>query len=454
MPSDIPPEVAFELKVMFLRELAQGYTPARAAMDQLLKEPADAHFLELQRYFHKIAGTAHAVDLPVLGHLAAICEDMSKLILKKGITPLDKGTQLLAEGLTAVNAVLNEQRAPKSPATVAANAAASTGQTIPAMPSSDDLSLSKILVIDDDPVSAALIDSTLRGAGFQSSYCCDPEQALNMVQSELPDLIVLDVAMPGLDGFEVCRRVRSHPALQFTPIIFVTRKGDVEERVEGLKVGGNDYIAKPFESPELVARVRSHLQRLAELRNMAVRDGLTRCYNHKYFKNRLDQEVGRSRRYKDELSLAMLDIDYFKKINDSYGHPAGDAVLSHLANLVVASVRSTDVVARYGGEEFGVLFVQATAQEAGIISNRIRERIENHRFTVPSGQGGELTRIPVTISVGVTQFFPEDTVSSFLQRADSTLYQSKKNGRNQVRVAETTDSEAKRVEEPRRVSTP
>jgi diguanylate cyclase (GGDEF)-like protein len=269
-----------------------------------------------------------------------------------------------------------------------------------------------------------------------SSYCSNPEQALHAINAELPDLIILDVVMPGLDGFELCRRVRTHPALQFTPIIFVTRKGDLEQRVRGLEVGGNDYIAKPFEPQELVARVRSHLQRLAALRDMAIRDGLTRCYNHKYFKMRLEQEIARARRYKVQLALGLLDIDHFKHVNDAYGHPAGDAALVHLANLIALSVRSTDVVARYGGEEFGILLVQAGAAEASIITNRIRERIGQNHFAVPSAAAvGDLLQVPVTVSIGVAQFEGADSLQTLIERADRALYEAKNNGRNQVRVA-------------------
>jgi diguanylate cyclase (GGDEF)-like protein len=201
-------------------------------------------------------------------------------------------------------------------------------------------------------------------------------------------------------------------------------------------VGGNDYLTKPFNAPELVARVRSHLSRLSALREMAIRDGLTRCYNHKYFKMRLEQEIARARRYKQELALGILDIDHFKQVNDAHGHPAGDAALVHMANLIALSVRSTDVVARYGGEEFGILLVQAGVPEATIITNRIRERIVQHRFALPSVSiGGEVVQVPVTVSIGVTQFIPADDLKAFLDRADRALYEAKHGGRNQVRVA-------------------
>src|SRR5207253_976675 len=227
-----------------------------------------------------------------------------------------------------------------------------------------------------------------------------------------------------IDGFDVCRRVRANPALQLVPIIFVTRRGDVEERVRGLQVGGNDYVAKPFDAPELVARVRSHLSRLSALREMAIRDGLTRCYNHKYFKMRLEQEMVRAQRYGSALSLGLLDVDHFKQVNDTHGHPSGDAVLAHLASLLIASVRSSDIVARYGGEEFAFVLVEAGAQEAASVARRMRARVEAHEFEVAGAAS-----LRATASIGLAEAQQQDSPAALVQRADAALYQAKAQGR-------------------------
>jgi diguanylate cyclase (GGDEF)-like protein len=290
---------------------------------------------------------------------------------------------------------------------------------------------SRVLVIDDDPVSARATEGVLRAAGFVTASCCDPADAYEAILREIPDLIILDVLLGEVDGFDVCRRVRANPALQLVPIIFVTRRGDVEQRVRGLQVGGNDYVTKPFDPPELVARVRSHLSRLSALREMAIRDGLTRCYNHKYFKMRLEQEMVRARRYRSPLSLGLLDVDHFKRVNDTHGHPTGDAVLAHLASLVTASVRSSDIVARYGGEEFAFVLVEAGAQEAAIVAERMRARIEAHEFEVP---GGALLR--TTVSIGLAESIAQEPAGAFLERVDAVLYEAKAQGRNRVRTAQ------------------
>ena len=427
-------EEQFELKLVFLRELSEGYKRARASQERLLLQPPEVGAVkELRDFFHKIAGTAETVELPLLGRICAACETAADMTIDGAIADPHRAAVLFREGLEAVATVLDLHGTGTGEPKVAPSKKESSAGLVVSDAVGEGRGLSKILVVDDDPYSARLVDSCLRAAGFMSSYCSDSTKALSVIEAELPDLIILDVVMPAIDGFALCRRVREHPALQLTPIIFVTRKGDVEQRVRGLEVGGNDYIAKPFEPRELVARVRSHLSRLSTLREMAIRDGLTRCFNHKYFKLRLDQEMQRAKRYKMELTMAMLDIDHFKNVNDSHGHPVGDMVLAYLSSIILASVRSTDVVARYGGEEFAILLVQASAAEAGVIANRMRERIASSGFTVPKDDGGEL-KIPLTVSMGVTQQLPTDDLAALIRRADECLYESKRGGRNRVTV--------------------
>jgi diguanylate cyclase (GGDEF)-like protein len=434
MPYGLSTDRLFELKLAFLRELEANYQGARDRLDHLLKHPEDMDALiQLRDFFHKIAGTAQAVELPLLGKLAAVCERAANLVRAGG--SFDGFLPIFGDGITGVATVL------ESHGSITARAKEwavnEKGLTQPGV--GEERVLSKILVVDDDPFSANLIDNCLRSAGFMSSYCCDPQKAWETIGSELPDLIVMDVVMPNMDGFDLCRRVRSHPAMQLTPIIFVTRRGEVEQRVEGLEAGGNDYIAKPFEPQELVARVRSHLERLATLRDMAIRDGLTRCYNHKYFRIRLSQEISRCRRYKNELSLAFLDVDRFREINDSLGHPTGDSVLSRLGSLVLASVRSTDVVARYSGDQFGLLFVETSSKEAQIIVTRLLELISARNlelFRDTDSDEPMAAPVPVTASLGMTGLLPDDTMESLVKRADVALSQAKAAGRGQVKIAD------------------
>jgi len=433
MPYGISADALFELKLAFLRELEANYQIARDRLDNLLKHPNDVEsLLGLRDFFHKIAGTAQAVDLPLLGNLAAVCERAANLVRARG--SFEGFLPIFGDGMTGVATVLESHGS--IPARGLPWPVSEKGLTQPGI--GEERVLSKILVVDDDPFSANLIDNCLRAAGFMSSYCCDPQKALETIASELPDLIVMDVVMPNIDGFDLCRRVRSHPAMQLTPVIFVTRRGDVEQRVAGLEAGGNDYIAKPFEPQELVARVRSHLERLATLRDMAIRDGLTRCHNHKYFRIRMGQEISRCRRYKNELVLAFLDVDHFRDINDAHGHPAGDSVLSRLGGLILASVRSTDVVARYSGDEFGLLLVETSIKEANVIVTRLLERVavrNRELFRESEGEEPAPSPIPVTISVGVTGLLPEDTMESLVKRADIALSEAKAAGRNQVKIS-------------------
>ena len=428
MSNDLAADEGRALRELFLRELAEGTRRAGESLERLRKSHGDAAALnELHNYFHRVAGTAASVELGMLGRLAAACEGTIDLLIARKLEPDVLALRVLSDGLAGASDLLDARKI----ASAGVLAASPAEEPLPVI--SPEGRPSRILVVDDDPFSARLVDSVLRSAGFASSYCCEAGRAFEVIEAENPDLVILDVVMPDQDGFDICRRIRAHPALALTPIIFVTRKGDVEQRVRGLQVGGNDYVAKPFEPPELVARVRSHLQRLSELREMAVRDGLTRCYNNKYFKNRIEQELVRTRRYGNELTLGMLDIDHFKRVNDTFGHPAGDAVLAHLASLLTASVRSTDVVARFGGEEFGFLLIESATSEAAIITDRLRERIAKHEFIIPSLTGGD-SSVRCTVSIGLASVHPGDTSQTLLARADAALLDAKQKGRNQVRI--------------------
>jgi diguanylate cyclase (GGDEF)-like protein len=413
-----------ELQVVFLREMHEGRTRARDALARAGRDAGDpAAVRELRGFFHRLAGSAGTVGYGMLARLAAACELAADQELERK-APLSKiAARIFAEGLAGVDDVL-ETRTPTLGVLLLPTAHRENGARGVSL---EDVP-SRVLVIDDDLVSARSTEAVLRAAGFLTASCSEPADAYEAILRESPDLIILDVLLGDIDGFDVCRRVRANPALQLVPIIFVTRRGDLEERVRGLQVGGNDYVAKPFDPPELVARVRSHLSRLSVLREMAIRDGLTRCYNHKYFKMRLDQELVRARRYNSPLSLGLLDIDHFKHINDTHGHPGGDSVLAHLASLLIASVRSSDIVARYGGEEFAFVLVEAGAQEAAVVAERMRARVESHEFDVPGG-----SRLRATASIGIAEARPQELAAALVQRADAALYQAKADGRNRVR---------------------
>jgi diguanylate cyclase (GGDEF)-like protein len=430
-----------EIQQLFFRELEAGYAWAREAHGVLAEAPEDTAARDaLRRFFHHIAGTAGSLQLEVLGASAALCEELCNGV-ERGEVAAAFAARVLGEGLTAVEATLAAGLPALRPddADAPADGAAASPLLAPpavvepvALVGGEEREAPRVVVVDDDPVSGSIIDHCLRGAGFVSTVCTNADDALAVIVAEVPDLVVLDVVMPHVDGFELCRRVRAHPALQFTPVIFVTRQGDVGQRVRGLEAGGNDYIAKPFAPRELVARIRSHLQRIGALKDLAIRDGLTRCYNHKYFKLRFEQEFNRARRYGLDLTLALLDVDHFKRVNDGHGHPAGDAVLSHLASLLMASVRSTDVVARYGGEEFAILLVHAGVSESQVILNRIRERVALQQVPVPQLPGALPRDVSVTVSAGLAGRQFDDSPDALLQRADAALYAAKAAGRNRV----------------------
>ena len=306
----------------------------------------------------------------------------------------------------------------------------------------------RILVVDDVPVNIQLLVTYLAAEGYDVVSAKDGYDAMKAVKEHQPDLILLDVMMPKMNGFKVCEVIKSDDATKFIPVILVTALNELEDKVKGMNSGADDFLAKPFNKLELLVRVRSllrikhlhdelqekviELQRTKEeLRQLAITDGLTGLYNYRYFKEQLLQELKRAQRYSLNTAVVMIDIDHFKQYNDKNGHPAGDVVLKGIARLLKDNIRNIDLAARYGGEEFSLILIETDKPSAKIVSEKIRKLVEDYGFAYESSQpDGKLT-----ISTGVATF-PEDgeDFDTLVSKADQRLYRAKEAGRNLIFV--------------------
>ncbi|UCD74144.1 MAG: diguanylate cyclase [Phycisphaerales bacterium] len=291
----------------------------------------------------------------------------------------------------------------------------------------------RLLAIDDSELIHRLLKARLKHEHIEIHSACSGLQGLEIARTLMPDVILLDIDMPGIDGFEVLRRLRAEPALHDIPVIFISSQSNTMDKVRGLDLGAHDFVTKPFDLTELKARVRSALRVRQLIRMLAQRaqlDGLTGLWNHAYFTQRLEEEIANSQRHETSLSLIMCDLDRFKNINDEFGHPFGDHVLEMFSQLL-ADGRVGDIPCRYGGEEFTLILPQTTIEEAGQVADRLREKVKS---LVWEGHP-ELT---LTASFGVTDLYRAGapTIEAVVAAADQALYAAKQDGRDRVRLAE------------------
>lgn len=295
-----------------------------------------------------------------------------------------------------------------------------------------------IAVVDDDAAIRRLLRLLLQRAEYGVLECTTGEEARKQLTTEPWDIAVLDRKLPDMDGLVLCHELKSNPDFRTRYIIMLTGEADQEDKVEGLELGADDYITKPFQTAELMARVRA-AKRIVDLQKellatnkrlelLSITDGLTKLHNHRYFQDELARAFEESERYGRPLSLAMIDIDFFKKVNDTYGHAVGDEVLKAVAALYRESVRSTDLVARYGGEEFAVMMPETTHDDALTFAEKIRALVETTPIDTHAGP------LKVTVSIGVASVPQPRTRTSkeLIVAADKALYRAKRNGRNQV----------------------
>lgn len=290
----------------------------------------------------------------------------------------------------------------------------------------------RILIIDDVPDNIEVLGGVL-AQDYTVQFACSGAEGLALANDYPPDLILLDVMMPEMDGFMVCKQLKANRITQNIPIVFVTAKNDIEDEGHGLTLGALDYITKPFHTPTVKSRIKNLValkQRSDLLETMAMIDALTHLPNRRRFDQQLQQEWKRCQREQLPLSLLMIDIDYFKPYNDHFGHNGGDNCLQRVAlNLARVINRPADLLARFGGEEFAVLLPDTDTQGAHAIAQRLLEAVEG--AAIPHPYSGLANH--VTLSIGGGTHSPSNAYPSaqhLLEVADQQLYQAKAAGRN------------------------
>lgn len=284
-----------------------------------------------------------------------------------------------------------------------------------------------VLVIDDASDIHDLIRVHLRPEGVRLHHAEDADAGLALAQAERPDLILLDLDMPGRSGLELCRLVKDDPDLAAIPVVFLTGTTDVPTKVRAFDAGASDYITKPFDAVELRARVRAALRTKRYhdmLATCALLDGLTGLWNRAYFDERLAAECHVAVRHGRGVALVLVDVDHFKRLNDTHGHPFGDDVLRQVGQVLSGEMRQGDHACRYGGEEFALILRETDLAGARTVAERVRARIE----ALALRRGA--TPVPVTASLGVAAGLTEP--ARLIQAADEALYAAKHGGRNRV----------------------
>lgn len=299
-----------------------------------------------------------------------------------------------------------------------------------------------ILVAEDNPVSRKLLEKTLSKAGYEVVSAKDGREALELFDKRFFPIVLTDWMMPEMNGPELCRAIRQKSTNGYVFMILLTAKDSKDDIVEGLEAGADDYVTKPFNRAELMARLKTGTRILElerslrkaneEIRILSIKDALTGCYNRGCLTERLPREIKRAVRYRRPLSVVLCDIDRFKKVNDTYGHLAGDTVLKAFARIINESIRNgIDWLYRYGGEEFLIILPETRFERAMKVAERLRKSVAEGSIETTQGT------IKITASFGVTGFdssIPDLHISPdlIIKKADDNLYQAKKQGRNTV----------------------
>ena len=288
----------------------------------------------------------------------------------------------------------------------------------------------RVMIVEDAEDQAALYAAILRSAGMRVSVIADPARLLEEIDDFHPELILMDMYLPECSGDDLARVVRQLDAFVGIPIVFLSVEDDFDRQLNAIRRGGDEFLTKPIKPAQLLAAVSGRIERYRILRTLMVQDSLTGLNNHSRLQQLLESEVARALREDTRLAIAMIDIDHFKNVNDTYGHPTGDRVLRTLARFVRQSQRQSDIVARYGGEEFAIVMPNTDETDAMAVIDRLRSRFAT---LVHEGEKGETFQ--VTFSVGVATLAGRNNARELLLAADDALYRAKEQGRDCVVLA-------------------
>lgn len=376
---------------------------------------------KILRFFHSLNGTAATLGLTHLATVGRKWEVKLKELLLKGRS-LDRA--ILNDIHTEIDKIKNrfgdlEENKSKS-------------VTSHFLSEKDYINMSnrgKILLVDDDVAILKLLENALTIDGYTVYICDESASAFDLVSATRPDVIILDIMMPEVNGYELLEKIMARPEYSEIQVIFLSAVNSVDDKIRGMRLGADDYITKPFIIDEVLARVESVLRRSNKYSEKLLKDELTDAYSRYYFNHRIAEELDRYKRNNTEFSLAFIDMDYFKMINDKFGHQTGDYALRELVSYLAGNIRGCDSLYRYGGEEFIVLLPDTSESKAYTVINRLRKEFAKKAILI----GG--TIIQATFSAGIVQPNSKDiTVEQLISKADKAMYHAKKLGRNRAVV--------------------
>lgn len=431
--SDKDARILRQGKKLFIREFEKQLRQLNSLLDTIRSVPAADDLKQFYRIVHTLKGSA-----PIFGYvrIGKLAEDMVRAW--EWTQSLDNDADEL---LSAINPIIESvERSIHSLREM--NMEYDIGVTEIQMDEQQDPSggsllgsmKSRLLLVDDDEVLRSYLTRRLELDNCIVDEAADVESAMKLLREHTYDLVTLDLMMHPQSGYELFEFLKEDPTLKWLPLIVLSGRNDLNDKVRCFHLGADDYVTKPFQYEELAARIYGLLKRTKNFEQLAFRDPLTGVFNRRYFDLQIGMELQRIERYPAPISLVFIDIDCFKRINDTYGHHVGDLVLQGLAHLLQVNLRSTDLLARFGGEEFVIALPNTTVEQAAETMQSILNKVRLNAVAQYEGR-----TFSVTFSAGVAEWNEGMTVEEWVAKADDAMYQAKQQGRDRIVSASVED---------------